>query len=1295
MSDADSQPNTAPQNRVKAPRNIGKYELRKRLGAGGMGAVFLATDTRTKRSVALKVLPKDKAANQTLVKRFQSEAHAAANLEHENIVRVYEADAADGFLYISLEYIDGTDVDQILKKRERMPVKRAADIIKQTALALQHAHEQNIVHRDIKPSNIMIRQDGVVKLTDLGLARSVDESDDTNITRAGTTVGTVDYMAPEQARNSRLADIRSDLYSLGCTWYQMIVGHPPYHQGSLTNKLQAHARGPLPDPRDENPDVPESTVVMIHRLMAKKPEDRYQSPTELLNDLENSALHREALSDDVLSALAEPDPSLDLPRTSEVKTEIGDASNEESGSDGPADFELESQSQSSRSRQKKSGSKKSKSHRKSRPSSSAGASSQPPLPPRQRNHHAQSNSDERASLGVNLQGIKFLAVAALFVGGFIGIWYVLSSFASGIDPGGTMGVGESQRQTVRDMVGEDASIPIPKTGRRTPQGTDNSATEVTYQPVDSESNPKPNSSSGSNVSKQELFDDSHRSKAPLWARQIPVSSEVPGLLSNWKMSRLTVGKWKNQQGAYSTINSALEQGAADNIWVELIGPGPFLLNPVKLAGKHVVISRHSEEFIPSIICSASEQDMPANFFRLQGGTLIITGVNLLIDAQQFPVTGNASLFSIVDGHIHLREVSISLFGNRQSPTQAIKVSSSSESSPVAKTLIDRTLVRGAWSSLATETSGSETVLTQSLLLSGHSPVLNYEVSHSNQKKNSHLHSLLVVQSTLISSQSLIEMAGAENSAFAVTLEESQGISPEKSESTMVSIAGLPIQSSPATVDSNESFRWSTIASELKGWNLLLSSQTPEEISIETSEEWKSFWNDEFLDSEVMPEPWTAPQPVDVSHFDPSLWDDVSSAGFSSSKLKLPSSDAQEATYGIAGSIIGDAVELKQPPVTTVELDLDKTNLDEELKKTTWKSGTRFLLTGTKDEPIPPIVVDGRSFTLEMAADQSENFEIVPRNNRQGSLLSVNNGSLRLKNMRMRIPNRSSSNPQPEWMVNVRGGSLQIEDSYLRGPFLKHDDYRGIVRWESRAGKSLPNGYSQNHLLSIESSVLLTHGTAVSTSALGGYIRVKNSVLGSLHTAWSFDFLGDNPKQPALVDFQHSTFGAARSLFELSGRPDNPPRLKARFAVRDCLMVNPVSTSKLKNRTSFFTSEPGWFQENNLLWWGRANVWSTEIECFIREPGSTGATQQLEDWIGMWGGYHVQKPLYSPTGVIFKVKKREPRDLSLEHFQLDPKSRALRWSTTGSHVGADLSHLLSNQQSPNKSESKRPQPSSGF
>ncbi|MEX1230572.1 MAG: protein kinase [Planctomycetaceae bacterium] len=317
---------------------LGKYEIKKKIGAGGMGAVYLAVDVELNRTVALKILPREKAQNPTLVKRFKAEGQAAALLRHENIVTVYEAGEADGYLYLALEYVEGTDVHNLIAKRGILPVKRTIEMIRQLTRALEHAYERNIVHRDLKPSNFLIKRDGTVKLTDMGLARSIDETTETGITRAGTTVGTVDYMSPEQARDSKAADVRSDIYSLGCSWYQMLTGEAPFSEGSLTNKLAAHATKPAPDPREKNEAVPEGVVAVIRKMMAKNPKDRYQTPAELLEDLDNKALTRGAVSNNVLAALAgadgesepvkkwpTPSPSIELPPKMEAVPLLAEA----------------------------------------------------------------------------------------------------------------------------------------------------------------------------------------------------------------------------------------------------------------------------------------------------------------------------------------------------------------------------------------------------------------------------------------------------------------------------------------------------------------------------------------------------------------------------------------------------------------------------------------------------------------------------------------------------------------------------------------------------------------------------------------------------------------------------------------------------------------------------------------------------------------------------------------------------------------------------------------------------------
>lgn len=267
-----------------------------------MGKVYLGVDRDLKRTVALKLLSKEKAENPILVKRFKAEGQAAANLNHENIVRVFDSGEQDGQLYLALEYVEGKDAHQVLSKRGPFPVKRSTKIIQKVALALEHAAQAGVVHRDIKPSNIMIRNDGEVKLADMGLARSLAEDEDAGITRAGTTVGTVDYMSPEQARDSKAADIRSDIYSLGATWYQLLTGSPPFPSGDLTNKLRSHATAKRPDPADINDQVPEAVSSIIARMMAIKIDDRYQTVRELLEDLASIKGSRNAVLDAVLGA---------------------------------------------------------------------------------------------------------------------------------------------------------------------------------------------------------------------------------------------------------------------------------------------------------------------------------------------------------------------------------------------------------------------------------------------------------------------------------------------------------------------------------------------------------------------------------------------------------------------------------------------------------------------------------------------------------------------------------------------------------------------------------------------------------------------------------------------------------------------------------------------------------------------------------------------------------------------------------------------------------------------------------
>src|SRR5688572_2534266 len=239
----------------KRGQRFGRFEVLAHVASGGMGAVYKAFDTRTKDVVALKVMSPELAAKPNMVIRFRREAMSAARLqkklEHENIVKIHEFGEAHGTFYLALEFVEGKDLHEHIQKSPggKLQPDEAREIALQAAYALDHAYRVGVVHRDVKPSNFLIaKRDGkpLVKLTDLGLARHQDD-DEHRITKAGTTLGTVDYMAPEQARDSGKADIRSDMYALGCTLFHMLAGRAPFNKGSLAERIMQHIEAEPPD----------------------------------------------------------------------------------------------------------------------------------------------------------------------------------------------------------------------------------------------------------------------------------------------------------------------------------------------------------------------------------------------------------------------------------------------------------------------------------------------------------------------------------------------------------------------------------------------------------------------------------------------------------------------------------------------------------------------------------------------------------------------------------------------------------------------------------------------------------------------------------------------------------------------------------------------------------------------------------------------------------------------------------------------------------------------------------------
>jgi serine/threonine protein kinase len=267
---------------------IGKYKVLERLGTGGMGQVFLCEHKMMKRRVAVKVLPTAKAEEHSSLERFYREARVVASLDHVNIVRAYDIDQDDNLHFLVMEFVDGPNLQDVIKKHGPMDWLRVCHYIRQAALGLQHAFDAaGVLHRDIKPGNILIDRQGVVKILDMGLARFFHDEEDLLTKQYDETVlGTADYLAPEQAIDSHNVDIRADIYSLGATFYFMLTGNPPFPDGTVAQKLMWHnSKDPAPI-QSLRPEVPANVAAIVEKMMAKDKNARYQKPAEVAAALE-------------------------------------------------------------------------------------------------------------------------------------------------------------------------------------------------------------------------------------------------------------------------------------------------------------------------------------------------------------------------------------------------------------------------------------------------------------------------------------------------------------------------------------------------------------------------------------------------------------------------------------------------------------------------------------------------------------------------------------------------------------------------------------------------------------------------------------------------------------------------------------------------------------------------------------------------------------------------------------------------------------------------------------------------
>ncbi|MCA9070313.1 MAG: serine/threonine protein kinase, partial [Planctomycetaceae bacterium] len=273
---------------------IGRYLIQDCIGAGGMGEVYKAYHRKLLRVAAIKILPSRITKNSEAVKRFQREVEVAARLSHPNIVMTHDANEFRGVHYLVMEYVDGVDLANLVKNTEPMSVDKAVWCVLQTAKGLEYAHEKGVVHRDVKPNNLVLDSSGTVKILDMGIARFEEDEDDLEaLTKTGFVLGTLNFMSPEQAHNTKSADARADIYSLGCTLFFLLSGKYLYNAKSPIDTILAHRSQPIPDLFEVCPTVPVELNAIYRQMVAKSVTDRYQSMTEVIAAIETCQLVNE------------------------------------------------------------------------------------------------------------------------------------------------------------------------------------------------------------------------------------------------------------------------------------------------------------------------------------------------------------------------------------------------------------------------------------------------------------------------------------------------------------------------------------------------------------------------------------------------------------------------------------------------------------------------------------------------------------------------------------------------------------------------------------------------------------------------------------------------------------------------------------------------------------------------------------------------------------------------------------------------------------------------------------------
>ncbi len=1250
---------------ARRTERIGRYEILKHIATGGMGIIYEALDVDLDRHVALKILAPDLAAQQMTLIRFQREARAAAQLRHENIVAIFDVGESNGTYYIALEYVEGADLQDYINRKCRLDPEEARQIMIQATRALVHAHENGIVHRDIKPSNFLLTHKDnrlIVKLTDFGLAIRNESDAEFRITKDKTTVGTVDYMSPEQARDSRSADIRSDIYSLGCTFYHMLAGLAPFARGTLPERIIQHMKSAPPDVRKLNKSVPEPLVAIIERMLAKKPDDRYQTPADLLNDLENPDKVGAPAKRGPAPGKLERGPARKLPvEPTQIleKKELDSAIASRPVPRGKGEERDAKQSKNSRVK------KPAADRFPDRDEDIDDRAPDEPPPYEDRDvpdpsgEETAPEDEPRKKSGQSSPGWMVVTAGAA---GVLGLVLIITLIFGG--------------RTPPPKKDPDTPLPPPAPITGVPQikidpapvvSIDTSAAKMTVAAPVLPIMDTPSDQADQAALRREFHGPF--GKFP----------EAPADATVLRLSRLG-GAGPNQ---FRTLAEAVAQTKPNAFTViEIHDNGPIYVPALAPLSQRDILVRGAEGYRPLIVWETKksvEAKLVTTFCALAKGTLILENLDLVM---QWSDKTPAAIFDVPDADFHARDCTFSIGG--KSPqgqgVALVRRHGTGAENRLVRTSLRRCYVRGADAVLLRIKEVSGALLVEESLIAGYQqPLIDLRGRDADTLE------FYCVRSTLVTGQVLLRSQPPGG----------QGVRPTIACRVLDSILSRDDTTAPQgdlvqIADGVEisKLSWRAANTVYAGWKNLLASQT-KTIAGGDLDKWHDHWLYREGDRAVA-DSWPNHPPSGLEEHpagtflpsqSPVAFASLTGAGSIGSVIGLlpaapeawierafeprtvpiiPASDIEAPRIGTGvGYYHGEYLDLNKLPDLGVYLN-DKLQKERPAPRVVLRLAGKGVC---QTSPLRIKGVENLVVHFEPAKDFRDPLTLEVRPSaalNRSALIDMTGGHLELIGARIRL-NPITLVPT---MIQVKDGSLSLTRCTLQGPHAK-------VTGAFESLIAVENSTTAPTTLLLRDNALVAGGLLIH---LHDHVQLKarNNVFLALGDGVRFE--ANSSSMPLLHLLDHNTFAVRHTFFTLKTGPD--------FQAAEPVLLHANSNAFLRpfaedaDKGTLLRGADAWVARGRWSWQGRFNVYDARMHAYFAGPEKTiGMKQARSDWQTIWGQTGEQEPLLldGPAVKTIAVEGKTQADLLLQLDRLALPAQ-LRGDRNQNPPGADLVYL---------------------